>query len=160
MENRVITGVIGVFVVICLVGAALVPLIDSWAEGESETNEGAGWIRMEYQSMPDGSVQTTISADGITVSRSGTDTQTGSDDTIIVATSTITVWWEDGHLLAMGQKFNGGDIITIEATTEMDVQLINAGDASRCEITIDNDPDTMIRFETPTWAYLPKSTGN
>ena len=159
-SNRVIAGTIGLFIVICLVGAVLAPMINDWATGESTTNEGAGWIRMEYLSTPDGSVQTTIGADGITVSRSGTDTQTGSDDTIIVATSTITVWWEDGHLLAMGQKFNGGDIIAIEATTEMDVQLLNAGGASRCEITIDNDPDTMIRFEMPTWAYLPKSTGN
>lgn len=159
-SNRVIVGTIGLFIVICLVGAVLAPMINDWSNGESTTNEGAGWIRMEYLSEPDGSVQTTIGADGITVSRSGMDTQTGSDDTIIVATSTITVWWEDGHLLAMGQKFNGGDIISIEATTEMDVQLLNAGGASRCEITIDNDQDTMIRFETPTWAYLPKSTGN
>ena len=102
MENRVITGVIGVFVVICLVGAALVPLIDSWAEGEKQTNEGAGWLRMEYASSAPTQIyiRANIGDEGLTVERetvnpAATETQTGTDDTIIYASSNLAAWMED-----------------------------------------------------------------
>ena len=162
MENRVITGVIGVFVVICLVGTALVPLIDSWAKGESETNEGAGWLRMEYASSAPTQIyiRANIGDEGLTVERETvnpdvTETQTGQDDTIIYASSNLAVWMEDGLLHILGQKEDGTPFYVQPSSLMVDLPF--GWSAQR--INYDENEDAIL-IPAPSWAYIPKSSGN
>lgn len=152
MENKVIPGVLGVFVVICLVGGMLVPIIDGMGEGEPTVNPDAGWIRMNYDTAAGSTYTVTITPgdDDITVAN-GSDTQTGSDDTIFYADSNVAVWMQDGTVNILGQNTDGPqflqpeEAITVTRTAE-GVTVASGGDS--------------FSFATPAWAYVPFSSGN
>lgn len=150
--KNTINGTIVIIVAVCLICGMLVPIIDGIASGEpGQTNEGAGWIRMNYDtSASTYTISLTPTGDGVSVTN-GTDTQTGSDETILYADSNVAVWIQDSAVNVLGQNTDGPqflqpeDTITITRTAE--------------GVTIVSGEDSLS-FATPDWAYIPISSGN
>lgn len=156
MENKLILGVISTLVIVTLLGSVLVPVIDSQTEGERITNDGAGWLRMEYNAAPTATYQ--IAADNVSneaglLVHDGSATQIGDVDTIIYASSNLTCWMQDGLLKILGQNGDGAFFV------EPEESFIVKRDSTGVELTIDNG-ETPYLFAAPEWAYVPKSTGN
>ena len=157
-SNRVIAGTIGLFVVICLVGAVLAPMINDWATGEKITNEGAGWLRMDYTEVTESSnysMAVSIAGGTITVTDTNSATQSGADDTIAYASSNLAIWTDSGTIQILGTDPDG-DPYYATASASVNVwynQVLGQ------IIKIDGSEDA-ITFAAPTWAYLPLTNGN
>lgn len=150
--KNTIDGTIVIIIAVCLVCGMLVPIIDGMVEGESTVNPDAGWIRMNYDTAAGSAYTVTITPgdDGITVAN-GSDTQTGSDDTIFYADSNVAVWMQDGTVNILGQNTDGPqflqpeEAITVTRTAE-GVTVASGGDS--------------LSFAAPAWAYVPFSSGS
>lgn len=164
MDNKLITGIIGVVVVVALLGSALVPVIDGLTEGEKTTNEGAGWIRMDYVTGANYSVDVSFDAQGNVkvdygVPGSGmTDTQThaADEDTILFASSEISMWLQDGVINILGKDIDGK--VFFDQITESGPIAFLTKDGSGSEFNI--DAGVITGLKASTWAYVPKTTGN
>lgn len=164
MDNKLITGIIGVVVVVALLGSALVPVIDGLTEGEKTKNEGAGWIRMDYVTGANYSVDVSFDAQGNVkvdygVPGSGmTDTQThaADEDTILFASSEMSIWLQDGVINILGKDID--DNVIFDQITESGPIAFLTKDGSGSEFNIDAGATTGLKAST--WAYVPKSTGN
>lgn len=164
MDNKLITGIIGVVVVVALLGSALVPVIDGLTEGEKTTNEGAGWIRMDYVTGANYAVDVSFDDQGNVkvdygVPGSGmTDTQThaADEDTILFASSEMSIWLQDGVINILGKDLNDG--VFFDQITETGSIAFLTKDGSGSEFNIDAGVTTGLKAST--WAYVPKSTGN
>lgn len=159
-SNRVIAGTIGLFVVICLVGAVLAPMINDWATGERITNEGAGWLRMAYtdvDSSTDYAFEVDMGADIIVYdTTSGSQdppSQTGQDDTIVYASSNMAVWTDSGTIMILGTDADDNPYYYTASST-----LVLSKTLQGLNIYIDGSNDG-IALPNPTWAYVPKSNG-
>ena len=155
MDNKVVIGVISAFVVVTMLAMVLMPVIDMNTQGERTVQEGAGWLRMEYTAS---GASYSIAADAISsddglLVYNGTDSQIGADDTIIYASSNLTAWMQDGVLEILGTNDDG---VFYAAPEE---SFIITRDASGVSLVVD-DGETPYTFSSPTWAYVPKSTGN
>ena len=154
MENKVVIGVISAFVVVTMLAMVLMPVIDANTQRESITNDGAGWLRMEYNTGGSYSVAAdAISSDDGLLVYNGTDSQIGADDTIIYASSNLTAWIQDGLLQVLGTNDDG---IFYAAPEE---SFMITRDSTGVSLAIDSE-ETTYSFSSPTWAYVPKSTGN
>lgn len=164
MDNKLITGIIGVVVVVALLGSALVPVIDGLTEGEKTTNEGAGWIRMDYVTGANYDAHASIDAQGNVVVEYGTtgqgilDTQThaADEDTILFASSELTMWLQDGVINILGKDADG--YAFTEQITESGpiANVLKEGTGSQFWI----DTDIPTQLSVSSWAYVPKSSGN
>lgn len=157
-SNRVIAGTIGLFVVICLVGAVLAPMINDWATGERITNEGAGWLRMDYTEVTESSnysMAVSIAGGTITVTDTNSATQSGADDTIAYASSTLAIWTDSGTIQILGTDPDGDPYYATASSSVNVWYSLVLGQI----IKIDGSEDA-ITFATPTWAYLPLTNGN
>ena len=156
-SNRVIAGTIGLFIVICLVGAVLAPMINDWATGERITNEGAGWLRMDYTEVTESSnysMAVSLAGGTITVTDTNSATQSGADDTIAYASSTLAIWTDSGTIQILGTDPDGNPY---HATASASVNVWYNQVLGQI-IKIDGSEDA-ITFATPTWAYLPLANG-
>ena len=157
-SNRVIAGTIGLFIVICLVGAVLAPMINDWATGERITNEGAGWLRMDYTEITESSnysMAVSIAGGTITVTDTNSATQSGADDTIAYASSTLAIWTDSGTIQILGTDSDGNPY---HATASASVNVWYNEVLGQI-IKIDGSEDA-ITFAAPTWAYFPLKNGN
>ena len=157
-SNRVIAGTIGLFIVICLVGAVLAPMINDWATGERITNEGAGWLRMDYTEVTESSnysMAVSIAGGTITVTDTNSATQSGADDTIAYASSTLAIWTDSGTIQILGTDPDGDPYYATASSSVNVWYSLVLGQI----IKIDGSEDA-ITFATPTWAYLPLTNGN
>ena len=156
-SNRVIAGTIGLFVVICLVGAVLAPMINDWATGERITNEGAGWLRMDYTEVTESSnysMAVSIAGGTITVTDTNSATQSGADDTIAYASSNLAIWTDSGTIQILGTDPDGNPYYATASSSVNVWYTLVLGQI----IKIDGSEDA-ITFATPTWAYIPLANG-
>lgn len=164
MDNKWITGIIGVVVVVALLGSALVPVIDGLTEGEKTTNEGAGWIRMDYVTGesydanvsfdPQGNIRvdTGVPGSGIV----NTQTHSADEDTILFASSEVTMWLQDGVINILGKDSDGN--VFFDQITEIGSIATVMRDGTGSQFSIDTEVPTQLNASS--WAYVPKSTGN
>ena len=151
MDGKYITGICTVFVAVLMVGGLLMPIIDHTTEGEPVINPDAGWIRMNYDTAASAyTINISASDDGITVSNR-TDTQTGDDETIYYADSNLAVWLEDGYFTVLGQSTNG----PVFFQSEDDITITRDSEG----VTVTDGTNT-VSVDTPTWAYVPYSSGS
>ena len=152
MDGKYITGICTVFVAVLMVGGLLMPIIDHTTEGEVKTNDGAGWIRMNYDTSAAATYEVTITPGevGITVTN-GTDSQSGADDTIFYADSNLAVWLEDGYFTVLGQSTNGP--VFFQSEDDITITRDSGG------VTVTDGVNT-VAVGAPTWAYVPYSSGS
>ena len=162
MDNKLITGIIGVVVVVALLGSALVPVIDGLAGGvEYEDNpDWDGWVRFDLNTSAAATYHVAMSQDdaGIYVDNilaGNTDRQTYDDSTtveyptIMYADSNMVVWSDDDTFNVMG-KSNGNPLIL--NSTSLVINRLEGG------VEVITDGGISV-FDVPTWAYVPFSQG-
>lgn len=165
MENKLITGIIGVVVVFALLGYALVPVIDNLTDGGTETQtlsqEGAGWVRMVYDSAPNSyyAVNLAVSDDAYTATNNiqdgaEPDVQSGSDDSILYADSNLAVWGQDGSIIVLGTDADGANYFL---QSDDGVRVVRSED--KVEVFDVGGTDLYATFGVPSYAFIPVSTG-
>lgn len=165
MENKLITGIIGVVVVFALLGYALVPVIDNLTDGGTETQtlsqEGAGWVRMVYDTAPNSyyAVNLAVSDDAYTATNNiqdgaEPDVQSGSDDSILYADSNLAVWGQDGSIIVLGTDADGANYFL---QSDDGVRVVRSED--KVEVFDVGGTDLYATFGVPSYAFIPVSTG-
>lgn len=162
MDNKLITGIIGVVVVVALLGSALVPVIDGLAGGvEYEDNpDWDGWVRFDLNTSADAAYHLEMSQDdnGIYVENLTSDSRdiqiyddstTVEYPTIMYADSNTVVWSDDDTFNVMG-KINGSPVFVNAPILDI------TRDSNGVEVVTDTE---SYLFDAPTWAYVPLSQG-
>ena len=164
MDNKIVIGVISAMVVVTLLAGVMMPVIDGLTEGEKTTNEGAGWIRMDYVTGesydanvsfdPQGNIRvdTGVPGSGIV----NTQTHAADEDTILFASSELSMWLQDGVINILGKDSDGN--VFFDQITEIGPIATVMRDGTGSQFSIDTDAPTQLNAST--WAYVPKSTGN
>ena len=162
MDSKYIVGVITIAVTAMLVGSVLIPVIDSTNTGTTivyeDNPDWDGWIRFDLNRSAGAAYEISITQDenGIYVG-AGTDVQayddssTGEYATIFYADSNTVVWADDGDAYKIMGTSNGSPVYF---TTSDDLTI--SRDSNGVSVSAGEDSYT---FDTPSWAYVPKSTG-
>lgn len=152
-------GIFSLVICVIIVMGVMTPIVSDWTTGDRIKNEGAGWLRMSYTSSPSyQSIAADLSGEGVAIyndsdgTPGGTETLTGTEDTIIYADDNLALWYENDTLFLLGQ-INGGPVFVQRNDA---ISLIRESDGIRVSAT---DTPT-ITFPFPTYAYEPNSDGN
>lgn len=155
-KNGMLVGIFSLVICVIIVMGVMTPIVSDWTTGERMENEGAGWLRMSYESSPSyQSIAADLSGDGVAIyndrGTNGTETLSGTEDTIIYADDNLALWYENDTLFLLGQI--DGEPVFVQRNDA--ISLIRESDGIR--VSAAETPD--IRFPFPTYAYEPNSDG-
>lgn len=158
-KNGMIVGIFSLVIAVIIVMGVMTPVVSDWTTGERIENEGAGWLRMSYESSPSyQSIAADLSGEGVEITNdrdgtpNGTETLSGTEDTIIYADNNLALWYENDTLFLLGQI--DGEPVFVQRNDA--ISLIRESDGIRVSAA---DTPT-ITFPFPTYAYEPNSDGN
>ena len=156
-KNGMLVGIFSLVICVIIVMGVMTPIVSDWTTGEKIENDGAGWLRMSYESSPSyQSIAADLSGDGVVIyndrGTNGTETLNGTEDTIIYADNNLALWYENDTLFLLGQI--DGEPVFVQRSDA--ISLIRESDGIRVSAT---DTPT-ITFPFPTYAYEPNSEGN
>ena len=158
-KNGMLVGIFSLVICVIIVMGVMTPIVSDWTTGERIENDGAGWLRMSYTSSPSyQSIAADLSGEGVVIyndsdgTPGGTETLTGTEDTIIYADNNLALWYENDTLFLLGQI--DGEPVFVQRNDA--ISLVRESDGIRVSAT---DTPT-ITFPFPTYAYEPNSNGN
>jgi len=153
-----LVGIFSLVICVIIVMGVMTPIVSDWTTGERIENEDAGWLRMNYTESPSyQSIAADLSGEGVVIyndsdgTPEGTETLSGTEDTIIYADNNLALWYENDTLFLLGQI----DEEPIFVQRNDAISLIRESDGIRVSAT---DTPT-ITFPFPTYAYEPNSDG-
>lgn len=148
--------VMGIFVVVVLLGAVMVPVINDATSGSESSEtiviEGAKWLKMNYISdSRDFSVSYSFDGDTLTAAN-GAATQTGAiEDLILYADEKASIFIDGDDIVLIAQ--NEGETGSILLDGDITISR-TAG-----VLTVSDSNGDHVSGDARAWAYIPDSNG-